>query len=235
MEFISIASSSHGNAYLVKSPGVAPLLLECGIPIKKLKESLSYGLSGLAGCLISHEHMDHAKAVKDLLKAGVDCYMPYQCALALGVENHYRTHQVISDCGFYIERFNILPFALRHDVPTQGFLIQAPDGDSLAFIPDTEYVYNQIKGVTIIAIECNHLSEALSDNIQGGNIPGSVGRRIRHNHMSLETTISMLRANDLSRCRAVYLLHLSDTNSSEELMKTKIQEAIGIPVYICKE
>ena len=57
IEFKSIASGSKGNAYIVKSGSVAPLLLEAGIPIKRLKENLNFGLTGLAGCLISHEHL----------------------------------------------------------------------------------------------------------------------------------------------------------------------------------
>jgi hypothetical protein len=50
--------------------------------------------------------------------------------------------------------------------------------------------------------------------------------------MSLERVISMMKANDLSRCRAIWLLHLSDANSNEELMRRKVQETVGVPVYI---
>ena len=55
--FTSLASSSKGNAYVIKAPGIAPLLIEAGIPIKSIREKLNFGLTGLAGCLISHEHL----------------------------------------------------------------------------------------------------------------------------------------------------------------------------------
>jgi len=60
MEFKSIVSSSRGNCYVLTSKGAVPLLLEAGIPIKKIREALrNFGisLSDLGGALISHEHL----------------------------------------------------------------------------------------------------------------------------------------------------------------------------------
>jgi phosphoribosyl 1,2-cyclic phosphodiesterase len=178
---------------------------------------------------------DHAKAVKDLLKAGVDCFMSQECVEALKVEGHHRVHSIVSGKQFVINGFWIIPFSLEHDVITQGFVVSSPDGDSLVFIPDTCFVKNRFEGFTHLAIECNHLSDTLSEHIQGGNIPATVGRRIRHNHMSLETVIKTLRANDLSKCRHIYLLHLSDSNSDEARMIKAVQQATGVPCTACAE
>jgi len=60
MEFKPIASSSKGNCYLLTSNGAPPLLLEAGIPIKKIRDALrsfQISLSDLSGALISHEHL----------------------------------------------------------------------------------------------------------------------------------------------------------------------------------
>ena len=60
MQFDPIASSSQGNAYLVTSQGLAPLLIEAGVTIKKLRRDMdARGLSivDLSACLISHEHL----------------------------------------------------------------------------------------------------------------------------------------------------------------------------------
>ena len=73
MEIRSLASSSKGNCYRV-TDGNAPLLLECGIPIKDIQRGLDFGLSEIQGCLISHEHKDHAKALKDLSSRGIDIF-----------------------------------------------------------------------------------------------------------------------------------------------------------------
>lgn len=232
MNFTPIASSSKGNAYLVESPGVAPLLLEAGIPIKSLREKLwSHGvrLSDLAGCLVSHEHGDHSKAVKDLLKAGVDVWTSYETAVELGVSHHHRINPMRTGELAKIGPWTVLPFDLHHDVPTHGFYIGAPDGDSLAFIPDTSYIRNRFAGFTILAIECNYVPDQLSGNIQHGEVPASLGHRVRRNHMSLDSVIGMLRSNDLSKCREIFLLHLSDANSDEARMIRTVQEQTGIP------
>jgi phosphoribosyl 1,2-cyclic phosphodiesterase len=83
----------------------------------------------------------------------------------------------------------------------------------------------------MIAVECNNISEIVSKNIMEGHIPAVVGKRVRRNHMSLENLILMLKANDLSQCRAIYLMHLSDGNSDERRMKEEVQAATGIPTY----
>lgn len=242
MNFTPLASSSKGNAYLVQCAGVGPLLLECGIPIKQLRERLYFGLSNLSGCLVSHEHGDHSRAVKDLIKAGVDVFTSQETAGALDVLSHYRVRFITSGQTFTVDppennlnSWVVLPFDLHHDVPTQGFFLKAPDGERLLFIPDTSYIRNRFEGINILAIECNHIADLLSNNIQKGHIPAIVGRRVRRNHMSLERVINMLKANDLSRCREIWLLHLSDGNSDEARMIRAVQEATGIPCHSASE
>ena len=51
----TLASGSTGNAYHI-SDGRTSLLIEAGIPIIKIKQGLKYRLSGVDGCLISHQH-----------------------------------------------------------------------------------------------------------------------------------------------------------------------------------
>jgi phosphoribosyl 1,2-cyclic phosphodiesterase len=51
-----LASGSAGNCYYI-TDGRSPLLIEAGIPIKKIKQGLNYKLSEIEGCLISHEHL----------------------------------------------------------------------------------------------------------------------------------------------------------------------------------
>jgi len=234
MRFIPLASSSKGNAYIVQDDGVPPLLLEPGLPIKELRDKLrEYGvdLPDLAGCLVSHEHGDHSKAVKDLLKVGVDCWMSEKTAQALGVLSHHRTHHNFE--SLKISGWSIIMFNLEHDaVEPKGFLI-GHRSERLLFIPDTAYVENRFQGITVIAVECNNISEILNKNVQQGYIPAVVGKRVRRNHMSLENLIVMLKANDLSQCRAIYLMHLSDGNSDERRMIQEIQAATGIPTETC--
>jgi len=85
VEISSLASGSSGNCYRL-TDGSTPLLLECGISFKEIKKKLNFRTSEIAACLITHEHGDHAKAVNDLMKAGIDCYMSKGTKEALGIE-----------------------------------------------------------------------------------------------------------------------------------------------------
>ena len=51
----TLASGSSGNCYLI-SDDTTTLLIECGLTVQKIKQGLKYRLSGVDGCLISHQH-----------------------------------------------------------------------------------------------------------------------------------------------------------------------------------
>lgn len=232
MDITVIASSSTGNCYKV-SDGITTLLIECGIPLKKIKEALDYSLSDIDGCLISHEHMDHAKAAKDLIKAGVDVYASGGTIEALGLEGH-RVHPIKGKLGYRIGSFGITPFDVQHDAQEPlGFqIVSFETKEKLVFITDTYYVKYKFSNMAYLMIECNYDQDVLDKRVKDGTLDPSLRNRIRKAHMSLQQVKEMLVANDLSNLKAVYLLHLSDGNSDEEKMKKEVQELTGVPVYV---
>lgn len=94
LKITALASSSAGNCYIIDN-GHSRLLIECGIPWRQIKEKLNFDLSGISGVLVTHEHQDHAKAVKDAAKAGLDIYTSKATADALGATGH-RIHHISS-------------------------------------------------------------------------------------------------------------------------------------------
>ena len=82
MTFTSLASSSRGNCY-VASDGETAILLECGISFRRIKKELGFDLSTIRGCLVSHEHKDHAKSVMDMIKSGIEVFASEGTAEAL--------------------------------------------------------------------------------------------------------------------------------------------------------
>ena len=62
--------------------------------------------------------------------------------------------------------------------------------------------------------ECNYSDESINPNINR-----TLRNRILESHMSLKHFLELLKATDLSKVKAIYLLHLSDSNSDEELFK----------------
>lgn len=141
-----IASGSTGNCYTVHD-GQTVLLIEAGVPIMKLKQALGFTLSGVSGVLISHEHMDHAKAVKDLMKCGIDVYMSAGTAAALDISGH-RLHVVGSGEVFEVGSYEIMAFQTKHDArePLGYFIQSRHNGLNLLFlqIPTTLSIFSRM-------------------------------------------------------------------------------------------
>ena len=232
IEFRSYASSSSGNAYLV-TDGETRILLECGISRGKLQKLSGFTLSQFDGNLVSHEHKDHAKIVKELVERGMKVYMSQGTADVLEVEG---VEIVESMEQFNVGTFDIVPFATFHDAREPlGFLIKSRvDGDVLAFATDTVNLRYQFPGLNILAIEANY-DKAILERCE--RIPEKVRYRITNSHMEIDTLCEYLRTLDLTHCREIHLLHLSDATSHEGHFLNKVARAVPpwVEVTACKK
>jgi len=225
-----LASGSSGNCYLIDD-GRTRLLLEAGITFRELRQELEFGVSNLGGCLISHEHQDHAKATGELMRMGVDCYMSRGTAEALGLGGH-RLHIIEALAQLQIGPWQVLPFDTIHNAAEPvGFLL-ASEKEKLLCVTDTAYIKHRFRGLTHIMIECNYSKQILDQNVRSGFTNSELKRLIIQNHMSLETLKEMLRANDLSQVQEIHLLHLSDANADARMFKREIESLTGKPVKI---
>jgi phosphoribosyl 1,2-cyclic phosphodiesterase len=233
IEFRSFGSSSAGNCYHL-TDGVTELLLEAGLRFQDIRKALNFRVSRLAGVLVTHEHMDHSKAAADLAKAGVSVYASPGTIMARNLQGH-RIVPVEPHNQFRIGTWTILPFDTEHDAEQPlGFLLANQSGEKMVFLTDTYYCRYTFTGITHLAVECNFSVRILDENIAAGRVPVSMKRRLMRSHFSLENVKDFLRANDLSQLEEIHLLHLSDTNSDEELFKREIQALTGKPVYVAK-
>ena len=230
-----MASGSRGNCYLV-SDGVTPLLLECGLPIKQIRQGLGFELTEVAACLVTHEHQDHSKAIRDVLRMGVYVYASPGTIGALRLTNH-RLKPIKSLDTFRIGTWVIKAFETQHDaVEPLGFLLHSKaTGERLLFATDTYYVKYRFPKLTHIMVECNYAKDILYENVKRGAVPEVFKNRLLTSHFSLENVKEFLKANDLSRVQEIHLLHLSDGNSDAERFKREIMELTGKPTYIAGE
>ena len=231
IEIIPLASGSQGNCYRIDD-GSTPLLLECGIPYKEIQKGLVFTVSEIVGVLVSHEHQDHCKALKDIMKAGIDCYISAGTAEALGLFGH-RINIIKARQQFRIGTWTILPFETQHDAAEPlGFLLANQYGEKLLYATDTFYIRYRFQGLTHIAVECNYSLDILRANVEAGLVEPAQKNRIIQSHFSLENVKEFLKANDLSRIHEIWLLHLSNDNSDAERFKREIQELTGKMVFI---
>lgn len=233
MEIEIYASGSNGNAYRV-SDGKTTLLLDAGIPLREIQIRCGFKVRQLDGCLLTHAHRDHSRAADALMRLGIDVYTSAGTIAACGLTGH-RVHTITALEGLTIGTLDILPFDVQHDAPEPlGFLItSAETGERLLYFTDTYYIKYRFDGLTHIMAECNYGTDELIHSVEAGYIPVELVPRLMRSHMSLEHFLEMLKANDLTHVRQIYLLHLSNNNSDAERFKTETQKATGAEVYVC--
>ena len=88
-------------------------------------------------------------------------------------------------------------------------------------------------GRSLKGVETRELDPKATASVEAGYIPVELVPRLVRSQMSLEHLIMTLRANDLSRVRQIYLLHLSANNSDERRCREEIQKLTGAEVYVC--
>lgn len=227
-----INSNSSGNAYILEN-GQEALLIECGVRFEKIKQAFNFNFRKLVGCLLSHEHGDHAKSVLDVLRMGKDVYASAGTHTALNTLGHYRAKVVRSGHEYFVGGFKIKPFDTKHDVAEPlGFLIHHPETGVVLFLTDSYYSEHRFPGLNNIIVEANYCQKILDGRVAAGANPKFLRDRVISSHMSLETCKGMLCANDLSKVSNIVLIHLSDSNSNEDQFKREMEEATGKPVHI---
>lgn len=231
MDFTVLASSSRGNAYHVAAGDSSALLLECGIRWRDIQRRLQHKTRSIVACLLSHEHQDHAFAVADVMRAGIDVFATAGTWEALGIK-HHRAQVVRAREQVRVGSWTVLPFDTVHDAAEPvGFVIANGDAKAL-YLTDTAYCRYTFKGLTHLFVEANHSLAILKRNVERGVVPEAYRRRVIRNHLPIERLLDMLRANDLSRVQEIHLLHLSDGNSDERAFKRVVAAVTGKPVYV---
>lgn len=230
MRLKTIASGSTGNAYVLET-NKGSLLIEAGIPINRIKKALNYDFSNIQGCLVTHEHGDHAKAIKDIANLGIDVLGSRGAFKALNCTSH-RFVPVRHGQAKTIGEFEVLPFNVEHDVDEPlGFLIKQGN-ERLLFATDTYYLRYRFNNLTYIAIECNYVRSVMEEGLEKGTIDIKRVARTMKSHMSLENLIEFLKANNLSKVKEIHLLHLSNDNSSIPIIKREIKKIYKGDLFI---
>lgn len=231
-----IGSGSKGNCYLVNINNTK-ILLEAGLPFKKIQQAMKFRISDIDACLVTHEHMDHAKAVKDLMKAGIHCYMTQGTAEAIGAKGHRLNIFKKEESYLWkiFNRFQVLPFDAVHDVtePVNFYIQDIHTKESLIFVTDTAYMKYKIPDVDVLMVECNYVKSVLDKKVEDGLLNVTLRNRIVKNHMSLETLLKALKQADFKKLKKIYILHLSDSNSDERIILEEVQKATGVIVEVC--
>lgn len=231
MKLKVLGSSSSGNCYLLIGQ-TETLMLECGVKFSEVKKALNFNIAQVAGCLVTHEHGDHAKYALDVLRAGITLYGSGGTIEMINTGKYYPV-SVNSFAPYRVGGFKVLPIDAEHDASEPlSFYIHHPECGTILFATDTQYVTARMKEVNTFLIEANYSEQEMDQRIMSGDLNPVQARRTEASHMSLEGCLGTLREFDLKETKRIVLLHLSDGNSNAERFKRAVESATGKQTYV---
>ncbi len=250
MRFVSHASSSAANCYEIIADNGKRLLIDAGLPWAKMREKLDFDLSGIEGLWVDHLHLDHCRAVPEVLRMGLDVYAGQDVfdKVVPGIQAH-SMHLLTAGVSVKTESFTVMPFPGVHDVPVFGFVVkEVATGEYLLFATDTArithtFMHDEVDDATgekrrcripfsIVAVACNFDTDRLDDMVEKEHIHPSLAIRLLGSHPSKQGLQSYLRDHcDLSRCRCIHLLHMSGGSIDQEATRKEFEDMFLMTTY----
>jgi len=241
-----LGSGSGGNATLIQA-GETTLLVDAGLSAKQLRlrmEMMGVTREQLTGVLLTHEHSDHSKGIKVLLK---DIDVPvYANALTKEfLKDKYeglkwRVFQNGAD--FELGDFSVRAFPVPHDAQEPvGFRLESDYG-RVGVLTDIGYVTgvvrNSLSGLDGLFLEANYDAKLLEDDLKR---PWSIKQRIssRHGHLSNEQAAELLADISCESLQSIIIGHLSsDCNTEKHVLAAFSgaleQKQVALPAnFVC--
>jgi phosphoribosyl 1,2-cyclic phosphodiesterase len=226
MKLIIVGTGSAGNCYILEG-STSSLMIECGVRFFDIKRALNFNYSRVAGVIVSHEHKDHCRSAQDVAAAGINIFASAGTIAALGFK-HHRLFQLKDGSTYEIGEFNVMPFTVKHDAAEPfGFIIHHNECGNVLFLTDTVYSPYRFADLNQIIIEANYSSDIVEERNILGSMNGALTSRVIGSHMSIDTCLRLLEANDLSNVNNIVLIHLSDGNSNEQQFVERIANVTG--------
>lgn len=229
-------SSSKGNCtYIGNAEG--GLLVDAGVSFKRMKEALEaqdIPLSHINAVLVTHEHNDHIKGLKVLLKkTGATVIASRDTVYAL------EFHKVIDDTAarVYIDEmdeyrlgsFLVSRFPTSHDcVGSSGYTVRLSDELKVAVCTDlgmvTDEVSTALSGCDLVMLEANHDPVML----RLGPYPPELKIRVGGDRGHLANAVSAELIGRLygTGTRRFVLAHLSENNNTPEKAESAARAAL---------
>lgn len=210
MKLKCLAEGSTGNCWILEHKGKM-LLLDVGISIKEIKKGIDYNLLGVSGIVVTHSHKDHSISVKDLRKAGLKVFAPYE-----DETRHIR-----------YGAFDIQAFCVPHgNCPCFGFYIKF-DGHKMVYATDFEFIPFTFKKQELdtLLVECNYQDKFVDR--EANNFDHKI-----LDHCELNTTLGIVRENVTPKLQNVIITHMGisscDAVECVEEIKKIVPENVNV-------
>lgn len=217
IKITSYGSSSKGNCYLLETDN-SSIILDLGV----FNEDLLKHIKKIKGVVLTHQHQDHCKGVRELKNYYKGKYYSNKETLQiLPVIDELK--EIVNDGQpFYIDNFVIVPFELVHDVKCYGYLIKDTISNfKILYATDTGAIdHLRFKDIDCFLIESNCDEDLLT-------YEDFKEIRVYETHLSMQQTGVFLENNVNHNTKKCILCHIS--NGEENYLKHKeyIEKHLG--------
>lgn len=231
MEVTTFATGSSGNCHLVQEGG-SSLLLDAGISYTRLKQEMwekDLYSTDLDVVLITHKHKDHSFSAPRLRDVGIPLVMPEEVMEGVKFDRVGLT-PAVSEEDISVGPWRVVPLQVDHgEVDCVAYLVISGEGEKLLYLTDASTFNYQLSGLTRVMIECNWQEEILDELLESGELEVAHAVRSVKTHLSLGSTVEILRRQDLSEVKEIALIHLSEVHSNPTECRELVQSEFGIP------
>lgn len=217
MKINVLTSGSSGNVTAVEV-GEETILIDCGKPVNWTLERLNYKLP--RAVLVTHEHGDHAKAVKSWLQRGVDLYLTCGTIEALELKRRHNLHAIKAGDFVEICGLRVAPIPAIHDAAEPVNFILQDATNRILYATDTGALPTISGDFTKIIIEANFSEPVLLNS----DLDEYQKRRVLENHLSVEQATTFLSEHTAAE---VHLIHISKRHGDGEEFKARIIATTG--------
>lgn len=228
-----LASGSKGNALYLESAGRA-LLIDCGITCRQAMlrmEAAGLEPGRIEAIVLTHEHHDHVNGVRVLSKK---LNSPRVLATPgtfakTDLRGQVRFTPFAAGESFSAAGMELSPFTIPHDAADPVGLRVAVGGVSLGLATDlgkaTNLVRHKLAGCQVLVLEHNHDPDLLAK----GPYPPWLKQRVkgREGHLSNDQGAELLAELHHDELRQVVLAHVSETNNTPDLARTRAAECLA--------
>ncbi len=240
MRFSVLGSGSSGNSTILEC-GNTRILIDAGLSAKQLclrLESLGIAPDSLTAILLTHEHGDHVRGLKNFLKKQPTpifttrdtAHVVKEQGIGEATWNIFEAGQV-----FPIDHISIESFSIQHDAVDPVGFVFGNSTDRFGLVSDAGQVTSSMKArlrsLSALFIEANYDDQLLADDTKR---PWSIKQRIssRHGHLSNVQVGELLTEIAHAEMTQIVFGHLSsDCNCPKKVttLFTETLAALGHP------
>ncbi|MEO8215686.1 MAG: MBL fold metallo-hydrolase [Acidobacteriota bacterium] len=242
-----LGSGSAGNSYYFESEGTS-ILVDAGFGPRETArrlDALGVNFENLDALVITHEHSDHIRGAAPIARAlGIPVYLTAGTLRASNIDPlEVPTVKFRNNTSFRIGELQIHACRTIHDAADPScFVVEDGLGTRVGVASDLGVVDN---AVLAHLSKCDGLffeSNHDLDLLRTGTYPWGLKRRImsRYGHLSNDDSMSALKRMIGSESKTVCLIHLSEKNNHESIVRSMAESVIaetgaGIDLQIARQ